>query len=127
MHQSLNVRKHEKLIKKRRVAETIELDLSLRTARNLYTVVAIIAVPAAAFSAIWMMDSIPQIVAHLLGDRIQAIGSAIWDAILGLIAILFAAAVVAQTREARRRIKLLSEDPSAPVKPMYVPEFLRKI
>ena len=109
----------------RRVAETMELDLSLRTARSWYVVASILSVPGAILTLPWIFEGVPQIVAHLVERPIENIGLVVWNVFLSVGAILFAFLMVSQSIEAGRRIRLLAENPNASVKPMFVPTFLK--
>lgn len=110
---------------KRRIANTIELDQSLRSARSFYTVAAVVFVPIAAITIPWLLAGVMTLISMLSENPAGDPGAAAWDIVLSLVSIAIAYVVVAQAIEASRRIKRLAEDPSAPIKPMYVPGFLK--
>lgn len=114
-------------MKMRHVADTIELGYSLRTARTIYIVGSIIFVPGALLSIPWILSGAAQLTASFSGSMTADPGVAVWDIISGLAIVGIAYYVVSQSIEASRRIRRLAEDPAAPVKPMYIPKFLKSL
>lgn len=112
---------------RRSIAQTIELDQSLRTARSFYIVASILFVPGALLALVFALSGFSDLLSALSGEPAADPGTAIWDIIFGIIAVGLAYVVVSQAIEASRRIRQLADDPAAPVRPIYVPEFLKKL
>ena len=112
---------------KRRIANTIELDQSLRAARSFYVIASVILVTVAALTIPILLGGIMTLISTMSGNPQGDPGTAAGDVALSVISIGIAYVVVAQAVEASRRIKRLAEDPTADVKPMYVPAFLKNI
>jgi hypothetical protein len=107
-------------MQQRSVPNTIKLDQFLRSARNFYFVSSVIAVPAAALSIVWLLADI-----SALFSGLESPGQVVWSIIIDLSVIGVAYVAMAQVFEANDRIRRLAEDPSANVKPMYVPRILK--
>ncbi len=107
-------------MQRRSVSNTIQLDQSLRSARNFYFVLSVISVPAALFSLAWLIADI-----SALFSGSESPGQAVWNILLDAAVIGVAYVAVLQVAEANRRIRRLANDPSANVKPMYVPSLFR--
>lgn len=112
---------------KRRIDSTINLDLSLRSARNFYFVAALFFLPGALFSVLWIIAGIDQLVAFFSAEPGIEPESAIWDILIGAILLGIEYFTISQALEARRRIRRLADDPAAPVRPLYVPSFFQSL
>ena len=112
---------------RRSVAETIELDQNLRAARSLYTIASVLFVPGALLGLVFALSGIAVLLSALSGKPAADPGAASWDVVFGVIAVGLAYVVVSQAIEASRRIKQLADNPAASVKPMYVPELLKRL
>ena len=116
-----------RIMRNRHVADTIELDQSLRTARAIYVVCSALFVPGALIAFPLTLSGCAVLLSTLLGETVGDPEQAFFDVILGIIAIGLAYVVVSQAVEASKRIRTLADDPAAPVRPMYVPEFLKRL
>ena len=110
---------------RRRVHQAIELDQSLRAARAVYVVASVIFVPSALFALARFMFGASVLLSHISGSASGDLGRAVWNIVFSLVIFLLAYVSVMQAIEASRRIKTLSEDPTAPVRPMYIPGITR--
>ena len=110
---------------RRRVHHAIELDQSLRAARTVYVVAAVIFVPSSLFALGQLVFGVSVLISHFSGSGDGDPGRAVWDIVFSLVIFVLAYISVVQAIEASKRIKMLAEDPTAPVRPMYIPGITR--
>ena len=103
------------------------MDQSLRKARDVYVVVAVFLVPGALIAAIFLFFDIAALAAHVSGSPVDDPIALVWDVFWSVVVIFLARIVVSQALEARRRIRILADDPEANVRPIYVPGFFRNL
>ena len=112
---------------KRRVHSVIALDQSLRTARAFYIVSACVFVPASLLALSRFALGLSILMSQFSPEPIGSMGTAVWNIAFSVVIFLLAYISVVQSVEATRRIKLLAEDPSAPVRPMFIFGFGRRL
>lgn len=112
-------------MRRRRVHHAIELDQSLRAARAVYVVASVIFVPSSLLALGRFIFGVSVLISHFSGSADDDPGRAVWNIVFSLVVFLLAYVSVAQAIEASKRIKMLAEDPTAPVRPMYIPGITR--
>jgi len=106
----------------RSTAETIELDSSLRQSRTIYVTLAVILFPFAVAGLVYVMTAVTAII-QSISDGYFPFGAArsIFVVLVGSILAGAEVAVIAQCREANRRLRVLREQPEQKVRKLPAP------
>jgi len=106
----------------RSVAETLELDLSLRRSRTIYRTLAALFLIGAVNGLFWIGEGLSAIWQSIAQGYFPA--GTLWPTVNLVMGALFVGVeitCITQSMEATRRLELLHEDPSRKVRKMPVP------